>query len=81
MIQIPIDRVAHSVINLIEQIQPLAFLFCPKQPRPFSHNLAALQTILSTKHKCHFADDIHTGAQNSKLDKTNALKQLLDTRG
>ena len=59
----------------------LTFFMCPKQQSSPSHNLSALLTTLSSKLKRDSADNIHTGAQYAKFDKTYTLKQLLSTRG
>ena len=54
--------------------------FCaPEHQSSSSHNLSALRTTVFSKPKWDWVDDIHTGAQYSRLDKSYTLKQLLST--
>ena len=73
MIQIPIHRVVHPVINLIEQTQIIDHTSVGQTTKLPAHNRSALTTIQSSKSKWDYTEDIHTGAKYSKLDKTYAL--------
>ena len=78
IICIVIHRVVHSVIIPIKQAQALTFLLWVKQQSSPSHNISALWTILSSKLKWDSANNIHTGAQYFKLNKTYEIETALE---
>ena len=66
MMQILVQRVVRSVINLKGQTQGTGLPSVPqtKKSSP-SHNPSALRTTLSSKIKWDSADDIHTGQEHN----------------